>query len=39
MEAGTLAVLDRKDWAGICEERIAGDILSLNSKRVPPSRE
>lgn len=32
MEAGTLAILDRKDWGAVCERRISGDILSLKSR-------
>lgn len=31
MEAGTLAVLDRKDWPGVCEKRIAKDLRDLKS--------
>jgi hypothetical protein len=34
MEAGTLAVLDRKDWAGVCENRMAGDIAALKRKNL-----
>jgi sugar phosphate isomerase/epimerase len=29
MDAGTLAVLDRKDWAGVCEGRMSGNIRAL----------
>lgn len=32
MEAGSLAVLDRKDWAGECEARIAKDLMDLKKK-------
>ncbi|MFA5816725.1 MAG: TIM barrel protein [Bacteroidales bacterium] len=32
MDAGTLAILDRKDWAGVCEQRLAGDIYFLKNK-------
>ncbi len=29
MAAGTLAVLERKDWPGVCEGRMAGNIIAL----------
>ncbi len=29
MQAGELGIVDRKDWAGVCEERIAGDLTAL----------
>lgn len=32
MEAGTLAVLDRKDWAGVCEVRLAQDVFDLKNR-------
>ncbi len=32
MDAGTLAVLDRKDWAGICERRMAKDLSELKNR-------
>ncbi len=32
MEAETLAILDRKDWAGVCEKRLATDLLDLKNK-------
>jgi hypothetical protein len=32
MEAGSLAVLDRKEWAGICEKRMAKDLGDLKAK-------
>lgn len=32
MEAGTLAVLDRKDWAGVCELRLAQDVFDLKNR-------
>jgi sugar phosphate isomerase/epimerase len=31
MQAGTLAVLDRKDWAAVCEDRMVQNISLLNS--------
>lgn len=29
MEAGSLAIMDRKDWQEVCEERITGDLVKL----------
>ncbi|TSA32750.1 MAG: sugar phosphate isomerase/epimerase [Porphyromonadaceae bacterium] len=31
MDKGTLAILDRKDWAGVCEGRMAGNVQSLKN--------
>lgn len=31
MDTGTLSVLDRKDWPGVCEERMAGNIRALKN--------
>jgi sugar phosphate isomerase/epimerase len=32
MDTGTLAVLDRKDWAAVCEPRMEGNIRQLKSR-------
>ena len=31
MEAGELSILDRKDWAGRCEERMTGDLEGVKT--------
>ena len=31
MDAGTLVVLDRKDWPGVCAERMAGNLIQLKN--------
>ncbi|MFA6481866.1 MAG: TIM barrel protein, partial [Bacteroidales bacterium] len=36
MDSGTLSVLDRKDWAGVCEKRMAGNVKVLKNLLGPP---